>query len=197
MIIYLVGISCVGKTTIGKFLADYIDFEFYDLDEQIEKYFERPIEYIQNEFLTTNGFREKTAVVLNKILNKDRDMVIASTASGFRDHYLKQYKTTKKTKDIVSINLTDKPENILNRLTFYDKNSIQIEKKLSVNDRKEYLKEIKKDITFYKKFNLRADYSIDINGATPEVFLNKITELLIEEEKILMESMKIEQDITT
>lgn len=197
MIIYLVGISCVGKTTIGKLLANHIDFEFYDLDEQIEKYFERPIEYIQNEFLTTNGFREKTVVVLNKILNKDRDMVIASTASGFRDHYLKQYKTTKKTKDIVSINLTDKPENILNRLTFYDKNSIQIEKKLSANDRKEYLKEIKKDITFYKKFNLRVDYSIDINGATPEVFLNKITELLIKEEKILMESMKIEQDITT
>lgn len=41
MIIYLVGISCVGKTTIGKLLADYIDFEFYDFGEQIEEYFER------------------------------------------------------------------------------------------------------------------------------------------------------------
>ncbi len=86
MIIYLVGISCVGKTTIGKLLADYIDFEFYDLDEQIEKYFERPIEYIQNDFLTTNGYREKTSIVLNKILTKDSHMVIASTASGLRDH---------------------------------------------------------------------------------------------------------------
>ncbi|MEA1873810.1 MAG: shikimate kinase [Bacteroidota bacterium] len=186
MIIYLVGISCVGKTTIGKLLADYIDFEFCDFYEQIEEYFERPIEYIQNEFLTTNGFREKTSVVLNKILKKDKDMVIASTASGLRDHYLKQYKITKKTKDIVSINLIDKPENILNRLIFFDKNSIQIENKLSVNDRKEYLKEIRKDITFFKKFNLRADYSIDINGATPEVFLNKITKLLIEEGIIVL-----------
>ena len=186
MIIYLVGISCVGKTTIGKLLADYIDFEFYDLDEQIEKYFERPIEYIQDEFITTNSFREKTVVVLNEILNKDKDMVIASNSSGLRDYYLNQYKTTKKAKDIVSIYLIDKPENILNRLTFYDKNSTQIEDKLSLNDRKYYLKEIKKDITFYKKFNLRADYSIDINGATPDNFLNKITELLIKEEKILM-----------
>lgn len=62
---------------------------------------------------------------------------------------------------------------------------------------KEYLKEIKKDITFYKKFNLRADYSIDIDSISPKVLVNKITELLIEEEKILMESMKIEQNITT
>jgi len=197
MIIYLVGISCVGKTTIGKLLANYIDFEFYDLDEQIEKYFERPIEYIQSEFLTTNGFREKTSVVLREILNTDQNMVIASTASGFRDHYLRQYKNTKKIKGIVSINLTDKPENILNRLTFYDKLSNQIEKVLYDTDRNLYLKEIKKDITYYKKFNLRADYSIDIDGIAPKVLVNKITELLIEEEKILMGSMKIEQDITT
>ncbi len=31
MIIYLVGISCVGKTTIGKMLADKISFSFFDL----------------------------------------------------------------------------------------------------------------------------------------------------------------------
>ena len=186
MIIYLVGISCVGKTTIGKLLADFIDFEFYDLDEQIEKYFERPIEYIQNEFITTNGFREKTSVVLREILNTDQNMVIASTASGFRDHYLRQYKKTKNIKEIVSINLTDKPENILNRLTFYDKLSNQIEKVLSDTDKKLYLKEIKKDITYYKKFNLRADYSMDIDGIAPKSLVSKITKLLIEEEKILM-----------
>ena len=104
MIIYLVGISCVGKTTIGKLLANYIGFKFYDLDEQIENYFKKPIEHIQKEFITTNGFREKTSVVLNRIFNKGEDMVIASNASGLRDHYLKQYKTAKKTKDIVSIN---------------------------------------------------------------------------------------------
>ena len=120
MIIYLVGISCVGKTTIGKLLADRFDYEFYDLDEQIEEYFERPIEFIQNDFLTTNGYREKTSIVLNKILNNDSHMVIASTASGLRDHYLRLYKTIQKKKEIISIHLTDKAENILNRLTFYD-----------------------------------------------------------------------------
>ena len=37
MILYLlVGISCVGKTTIGKMLADKISFSFFDLDLKIE-----------------------------------------------------------------------------------------------------------------------------------------------------------------
>ena len=184
MIIYLVGISCVGKTTIGKILANHIGFKFYDLDVQIEKYFEKPIEYIQDEFLTTNGFREKTSIVLGKILNITQNIVVASTASGFRDYYLIQYKHTKKTKDIVSINLTDKPENILTRLTFYDKMSNQIEKFLSDADKNFYLKELKKDITFYKKFNLRADYSIEINGVAPKIVVNKIIDLLTEKKLI-------------
>lgn len=151
MIIYLVGISCVGKTTIGKLIAEHVDFTFYDLDEQIENYFDKPIEHIQSKFITSNGFREKTSIVLTKLFNTDRNIVIASTSSGFRDHYLSQYKKIKKTKKIVSIYLTDKPENILGRLTFYDDASNQTEKNLSENDRKEYLKEIKKDITFLKK----------------------------------------------
>lgn len=32
MIIYLVGISCVGNTTIGRMLAKKLDFSFYGLD---------------------------------------------------------------------------------------------------------------------------------------------------------------------
>jgi len=32
MILYLVGISCVGKTTVGKMLAEKIGFSFFDLD---------------------------------------------------------------------------------------------------------------------------------------------------------------------
>jgi len=51
MIIYIVGISCVGKTTIGKMLAEKIGFSFYDLDEEIQNYYQKPIERIQDECL--------------------------------------------------------------------------------------------------------------------------------------------------
>jgi shikimate kinase len=37
-ILYIVGISCVGKTTIGKMLAENIGFSFFDLDIEIQNY---------------------------------------------------------------------------------------------------------------------------------------------------------------
>ena len=36
MKVLLVGVSCVGKTTIGRMLADRLGCPFLDLDEEIE-----------------------------------------------------------------------------------------------------------------------------------------------------------------
>ena len=69
MIIYLVGISCIGKTTIGKMLADKIGYSFFDLDEEIQDYYKKPIERIQDECLTMNGYREKASTVLDKLFS--------------------------------------------------------------------------------------------------------------------------------
>ena len=68
MKIYLVGISCVGKTTIGRLLANYLDFSFYDLDDEVQKYYQKPIEILQNESFTMNEYRQKASVVLDRLL---------------------------------------------------------------------------------------------------------------------------------
>jgi shikimate kinase len=60
MIIYLVGMSCVGKTTIGRMLATKIGYSFFDLDEEVEKYYQKPIERIQDEFYSMKGFSGKS-----------------------------------------------------------------------------------------------------------------------------------------
>ncbi len=39
MIIILVGVTCVGKSTIGKHLAEKLQYKFIDFDLEIEKYF--------------------------------------------------------------------------------------------------------------------------------------------------------------
>ncbi|MFA5462851.1 MAG: shikimate kinase [Dysgonamonadaceae bacterium] len=67
MIIYIVGISCVGKTTIGKMLADKIGFTFFDLNEEIEKYYKKPIKRIQDESFVMDEFRDKASVVLDRL----------------------------------------------------------------------------------------------------------------------------------
>jgi len=61
--------------------------------------------------------------------------------------------------------LTDDAINILNRITFYDKDSNQINKNLSEEDNLYYLKEIKKDITYFNRSYKKADIKINISRA--------------------------------
>ena len=164
MKIYIVGISCVGKTTIGRILADYLNYPFYDLDEEVEKYYQKPIEKIQNEGYSILDYRKKASVVLDNLLTTEKNMVIAGTISGLKDSYFKIYKKHKKSKDLISINIIDDPENVLNRLTFYDADSKLLEKVLDDNMRKMYLKEIVADWKYFQKSLSLADIQINIRN---------------------------------
>lgn len=184
MIIYLVGISCVGKTTIGKMLAGQIGFSFFDLDEEVQNYYKRPIERIQDECYSMNGFREKASVVLDYLLSKNIDSVISGTPSGLKFSYLQVYKKHKTDKDLYSIYINDSFENVLDRLTFYDKDSNPIKEELDESKKKRYLKEIKADYNYFKTSYDRADFKIDING----LCLNGIPKMIINE---LQKTIKI------
>ena len=70
MILYLVGISCVGKTTIGKMLAETIDFSSFDLDIEIQNFYNKPIERIQDECFSMNEYREKASKILDLLFSK-------------------------------------------------------------------------------------------------------------------------------
>jgi shikimate kinase len=74
--------------------------------------------------------------------------------------------------------LSDAPENILDRITFYDDNSNRIPKQLTKREKKLYLKEIRKDITYYRSFYKKADYHVDIAGSGVSGSVEKIVNLL-------------------
>lgn len=179
MYIFIVGVSCVGKSTIGNRLAEKIDFLFFDLDDEIEDFFGRSIEQIQNQYLSGYSYREQGAKVLKKIIDtsKNDNIVVALTPKGLHDWY---YRLIKKSGAIV-IELKDTPENILDRIVFYDEDSNLIEKDLPEDDRRYYLSEIKKDISYYRKFYKRAHYHVDISGLDVEGSVKKL-EKLIEED---------------
>jgi shikimate kinase len=175
--IYIVGISCVGKTTIGKLLADYLDFSFYDLDTEVEVYYQKPIEILQSDCLTMNGYRQKASVVLDLLLKTPENAVISGVPSGLRDAYLQVYKKHKKEIDIKSVHIIDNPENILNRLTFYDVESKLLDIELDEDEKKKYLKKIRGDWNYFIKSLSRADLQINIDS----VELNQIPGLIVEE----------------
>jgi len=177
MIIYLVGMSCVGKSTIGKLLAAELVYTFYDLDLEIQRYFNKPIERIQEECFSINGYREKASMVLDSLFSQNIDSVISGTPSGLKFYYLNIYKKHKKDKELYSIYLKDTFENVLNRLTFYDKDSKPIYAVINETNKEKYLKNIISDFNYFKTSYEKADYKITIT----DVNLNEIPTLIINE----------------
>ena len=89
MRVSLVGVSCVGTTMICRILADRRGWPFFDLDDQIERYFGISIERLQARFLTSYDYRKQSAVVLERIATANPDCVIALPPSGLRDAFLR------------------------------------------------------------------------------------------------------------
>ncbi len=177
MIIYIIGISCVGKTTIGELLAKKIGYSFLDLDLEIQNYYGDSIERIQNECFSILEYREKASLVLDYLLSNCIDTVIAGTPSGLKFSYLKVYKKHRATKDLVSIHIKDSFENILNRLTFYDKDSNPITVHMDESKKKLYFKEIRADYNYFKNSYARADLQINIEN----IPLDEIPAIIIKE----------------
>jgi regulator of PEP synthase PpsR (kinase-PPPase family) len=61
MKVFLVGVSDVGKTAIGRCLAEKLAVPFFDLDLEIEKFFGEPLSRLESRFPTLEEFREQTA----------------------------------------------------------------------------------------------------------------------------------------
>lgn len=161
--ILITGVSCVGKSTIGRRLAEILDYALYDLDLELERHFHMPISRLKALSLTGYSFRQKASRMLGRILheNCDRNLIAALPPSGLRDWY---WKVIKKHGAIVIV-LSDTPENILRRIVFYDDDSNRIEKELDERERAHYLREIRKDIAYFRRFHGKANIIVELSGA--------------------------------
>jgi shikimate kinase len=189
--VFLTGVSCVGKTTVGSRVAELLGVKFFDLDHEIETFFGTSIERLQKKLRTIHSYRKEATRALVHLLNRpdSRDCVIALPPSGLMGAYLEVLKKSSG----ITVALNDKPENILERITFYDIDSKLIEKELTAHERRIYLKEIKKDITYFGKTYERADLQVDISGLTLEQAAGKLKEALAVINKAAREHGKSEQ----
>ena len=185
MILYLVGISCVGKSTVGKMLAESINFTFFDLDIEIQNYYNMPIERIQDECVSMFEYRDKASEVLDILFSKNIDAVIAGTPSGLLCSYLYVYEKHKADKDLYSIHINDSCENIVDRLIFLDKDSNPIVEILDEPKKKRYLKVLKDDYDFFKDSYKRADLKVNIHNTKLEDIPNLIIKKL-QKQKVLV-----------
>ena len=177
MKVFLVGVACVGKTTIGGILAQRLGYPFFDLDEEIEHHFGQSIERLRNRFLYEYSFRKETAAVPSRLGREHEDVVVAVAPSGLRDAYLRVLKKFAR-RAVVAIE--DEPENILARIAFYDIDSEPMDVCLTKREERLCLKEIKKDITYFRRFYARADLRVNTAGLDAVGSAKKIEQTLRE-----------------
>lgn len=161
MKILLFGISNVGKSTIGKQLSRKLGYDFDDLDEEIKRQYGK-IDNFKSEYPFDYERHRKRGEILKEIIDKyDDNVVIAVSVIN----YSRFINGIIKNKEILAIEIQDKPENILKRLVYADEEDKIFPINISnIEEQKYYLKDIKKDITYYKKIYSKIENKFDIDG---------------------------------
>lgn len=173
MTILLFGVSNVGKSTIGELLANKLNFAFFDLDDEIKKKYDITLE----EFISTGSLQErdkKRCRLLRTLVKKSGSKVIAVTPLSYAGAIIPIISSP----DVFSIELTDTPENIFERLVFSDENDVIYKDDDYKNAHKShYLADIQKDLSWYASVYQNITNKFFVNGKLPEEVANKIVHL--------------------
>lgn len=184
MRIYLVGVTCVGKTTVGGLLAKRLGYEFVDFDEETKREFKVPLLELHNRYRTNKGYREATRPLLARILTEHpNNVVIAMPPGGL----FREYKSVldQDHPDVVTIWMKDCAENIFKRLIFTDDyDNLITEPVINDDNAWWYLKDVREDLLYYSKTHSKAAIHFDVAGKNAEQTAGALAELLLALEQI-------------
>ena len=159
----LTGMMGVGKSTIGKSLADKLSFRFVDIDKIIEKKEGNNIDFIfKNK--GENYFRLlESKITLNEV--KKENTVISLGGGAFLNNSIR--KSVKNSS--ISFWLDVKIEILINRLKKNKKRPLLLNKNLNETVKKIYLER--------KKTYSEANFRIKCESLKPELIVYKILDL--------------------
>lgn len=168
--IILVGYMAVGKSTIGKMLAEKRQIKWLDLDKIIEE---------TNKMSVAAIFKEKGEIFFRrqehqelKALLESEESLIISTGGGTPCYANNHLLLTGK--NVVSIYLKASIEELFERLK-----SNSGERPLVAHQTEEELKEfIAKNLFDRSYFYNQATYKVTVDGKTPEAIVDEILVLL-------------------
>lgn len=169
--IILLGYMGSGKSTIGKVLANKINFSSYDLDNYIEK---------EQNLTVSKIFEQKGELYFRKlehqafktILDKNQNLVL-SLGGGTPCYYDNHLSLN--SENVISIYLKASIETLFERLKTSDL-SRPLLSELNENDKKEF---IAKHLFERSYFYNQAKFSISVDGKSPEIIVLEIEKLLL------------------
>ena len=168
MRIYLVGVTCVGKTTVGRLLARRLGYTFIDFDEATKREYGVPLLELHNRFFNNKGYRDFTKPLLARILEENpRNLVISMPPGGLFREY--KHLLDKNHPDVITVWMKDTAENIFKRLVFTDDYDNLITEPVINEDNAEwYLSDVREDLHYYKKTHSKAAVHFDVAGMDAE-----------------------------
>ena len=178
MRVYLVGVTCVGKTTVGRLLAKRLGYEFLDFDEETKREFKKPLLALHNQFLNNKGYRDFTKPLLARLLAEHpSDVVIAMPPGGL----FREYKSIldREHPDVITVWMKDTAENIFNRLIFTDDDDNLITEPVINEDNAQwYFNDIRSDLEYYRRTHSKAAVHFDVAGRCAEDAADALAEEL-------------------
>lgn len=164
MNILLFGVSNIGKTTIGKNLAQYLGYEFFDIDEEVKSELGITLE----EFVSTGTLYERDRLrcdILHSLLLIKMDKVIAVTPLS----HINSIAPLLSRADVPAVELTDSVQNIFDRLVFSDENDVLYTDEEYKNAHADhYLNEIAEDLQWYGSVYADLPHHFNISGRSAE-----------------------------
>ena len=169
--IILIGYMGCGKTSIGKKLSKKINYDFIDLDKEIEKKLNKSISQIFTD-LGELEFRKIENRILMKILSFKHQFIL-SVGGGTPCYYDNMNVILSKSKYSIYLKV---PLKILSKRLYLKKEKRPILSNIdSINNMKEFIaKHIFERIPFYEKSN----FVIESNRDDDKLVIDKIMEIL-------------------
>lgn len=169
--IFLVGFMGSGKTTVGSLLAQKLNYNFIDTDEEIEKQCNLSIADLFKE-KGEPFFRECEKEVLQQILAKKNTTVIA-TGGGMPCFYENMEKMLR---EGVVIYLKCSPEEIAKRVSGNKSRPL-------LNAKGNMLGHIQEMLSVRENIYSKAHFTTDVSGRQIEEVLSSICDWLLKQKK--------------
>lgn len=168
------GISCVGKTTIGRKLSEKLNCKFYDIDEIIIDRF-GSIDLFQEEFPDDDHrFFVKHLMMLDIISDEENDFIMA-VSPIFSIECIENILDT----NVDSIEIIDNADSIYDRLVLEGDDALEYKTK----HKEYYMRQIKWDqLTSYREF--RNIPKVDIDNQNIDEAVDTVYKYLVENEII-------------
>lgn len=161
MVIMIFGISNVGKTVVGKRLAQRLKYSFIDLDEEIKKRFQVTLEVFMKTYPFPHERYKVKGAVLNNLINENKENTVIAVSPIY---HARNFNSLLDLEDVIALELQDTKEHIFERLLFSDENdNLYVDNEYKEEHKKYYIKDIGEDISYAKRTfkKIKNKYFID------------------------------------